>query len=389
MKHTDRRSLLALALYQLLASNRSGLFSVYLVLYLVGRGATVLQATAIFSAAYVVASLTGPAAGRWSDRVGKRRPFLLFAEAASLPFFVVIPWIASFWVAGLVFVVAETFLAVGSPALTASVADITRRGERGRGYGFLAASGAVGTMVGILIAGAVVEIFGLAALFYLVGVLMCGTILLVAFLFREGHIEPAPPRRPLREMKHIAVFSVAASVRTLGTGAVAAFYAYYASVLGASDFEVSLVAFAGFATSALVSVPLGRAVDDVGEIRGLLYGTGIAAGGLFLYLFAGTWPELVPARVVYQVGFAFMSPAMLSWVVHQAPSGRRAEYLGFFSLINSTMWSCGPVLGGVVFSATDAPGVFVFAIVMTGLSLALLYGLYGRTLPERSVAVPE
>ena len=125
VKDVDRRSLLALALYQLLASNRSGLFSVYLVLYLVQRGASVPQALAIFSAAYVVASLTGPAAGRWSDRVGKRRPFLLFAEASSLPFFVVIPWIGSFWVAGLVFVVAETLLAVGSPALTASGADLT------------------------------------------------------------------------------------------------------------------------------------------------------------------------------------------------------------------------------------------------------------------------
>ncbi len=388
VRDTDRRSLLALALYQLLASNRSGLFSVYLVLFLVGRGASVPQALAIFSAAYVVASLTGPAAGRWSDRVGKRRPFLLFAEAASLPFFVVIPWIGSFWVAGLVFVVAETLLAVGSPALNASVADITRRGERGWGYGFLAASGAMGTMVGILIAGAVVGVFGLEALFYLVGVLMCGTIVLVVFLFQEGHIEPAPPRRPLREMKDIAVFSVAASVRTLGTGAVAAFYAYYAHVLGANDFEVSLVAFAGFATSAAVSLPLGRRVDRIGEIRGLLYGTAIAAAGLLLFLIAGTWPELVPARVVYQVGFALMSPAMLSWVVRQAPSGRRAEYLGFFSLINSTMWSCGPFLGGVVFSATDAPGVFTFAIVMTCVSLALLYGLYGRTLPERAAAAP-
>ncbi len=384
----DRRSLLALALYQLLASNRSGLFSVYLGLFLISRGATVAQALAIFSVAYVIASLTGPAAGRWSDRVGKRRPFLLFAEAASLPFFVVIPWISSFWIDGAVFVVAESLLAVGSPALTASVADITRREERGWGYGFLATSGALGTMVGILLAGAVVGIFGLEALFYLVGVLMCGTVILVALLFREGHIEPAPPRRPLREMKGIAIFSVAASVRTLGTGAVALFYAIYASALGASNFEVSLVAFAGFATSAAVSLPLGRRVDRIGEIRGLLSGTGIAAGGLLLYLVAGTWPELLPARIVYQVGFALMSPAMLSWVVRQAPSGRRAEYLGFFALINSTMWSCGPFLGGLVFAATNAAGVFVFAILMTCVSLALLYGLYGRTLPAQPVASP-
>lgn len=385
----DRRSLVALAMYRLLASNRSGLFSVYFVLFLVETdGATVPQALAIFSAAYVVSSLTGPVAGRWSDRMRKRRPFLLFAEATSLPFFVLIPWIGSFWLAGAVFVLAETLLSFGAPALNASVADITRRGERGWGYGLLAASGAVGTMVGILIAGAVVGAFGLASLFDLVGILMCGTILLVIFVFREPPIEPAPPRRRLSEMRGIAVFSVAASVRTLGTGAVAAFYAYYAHALGASDFEVSLVAFAGFATSAGLSLPLGRAVDRLGEIRGLLYGTAIAAGGLGLYLVAGTWPGLIPARVAYQVGFALMSPAMLSWVALQAPNGRRAEYLGFFSLINSTMWSFGPLLGGFVIAGAGAMGLFEFAIVMTCASLALLYGLYGRTLPARPSVAP-
>ena len=384
----DRRSLLALAMYRLLASNRSGLFSVYFVLFLVENdGASVPEALAIFSAAYVVASLTGPVAGRWSDRVGKRRPFLLFAEATSLPFFVLIPWIGSFWLAGGIFVLAETILSFGAPALNASVADITRRGERGWGYGLLAASGAIGTMFGILVAGGVVEVFGLASLFDLVGVLMVGTIVLVVFLFREGHIEPAPPRRRLSEMKGIAVFSVAASVRTLGTGAVAAFYAYYAYTLGASAFQVSLVAFAGFATSALLSVPLGRAVDRLGEIRSLLYGTSVAAGGLSLYLLAGSWPGLVPARITYQVGFALMSPAMLSWVALQAPSGRRAEYLGFFSLINSTLWSCGPLLGGFVITAAGATGLFVFAILATVTSLALLYALYGRTLPARPSAV--
>ncbi len=370
-------------MYQLLASNRSGLFSVYLVLFLVQDGASVPQALALFSAAYVVASLTGPFVGRWSDRVAKRKPFLLFAEAASLPFFVAIPWIGSYWIAGGVFVLAETLLSFGAPALNASVADITGKGERGWGYGFLAMSGAVGTMFGILVAGAVVQWFGLASLFDLVGLLMCGTIICVLFLFREGRVEAAPPRRPLREMKGIAVFSVAASVRTLGTGAVAAFYAYYAHVLGASDFEMSLVAFAGFATSALVSAPLGRTVDRLGEIRALLYGTLIAAGGLVLYLVAASWPGLVPARVVYQVGFALMSPAMLSWVALQAPAGRRAEYLGFFALINSTMWSLGPFLGGIVDTDAGATGLFVFAILMTCASLALLYGLYGRRLPAR------
>ena len=86
------RTLLILSLYQMLSNNRSSLFTVFFVLYVVQKdGVSVTAALAAFSAAYVAASLTGPFAGRLSDRMGRRRLLLIVSEAASLPFFVLIP----------------------------------------------------------------------------------------------------------------------------------------------------------------------------------------------------------------------------------------------------------------------------------------------------------
>jgi MFS family permease len=386
-----RRTLLVLSVYQLLSNNRSSLFTVYFVLFMVrNEGASEAAGLVAFSAAYVISSLLGPIAGRLSDRIGRRRPLILFAEAASLPFFVLIPLVHGFLLVAAFFVVAESILSFGSTALQAFVADITTEKERGRSYGLLSAMGSAGAAAGTLVAGVVSEVFGLGAVFYMVGFLMVGTILLVIFVVPETRLPTAPGRKPIREMKDLAVFSVTTSIRTLGTGAVTAFFGTYAAILGASNFEVSLVAIAGLATTALVGTRLGRSVDRVGEIPAYIYGTVIVVGSLLIYSLSGVWTELLPARVVYAVGFALLSPAMLSWVSKMAPENRRAEYLGFFSLINSTLWSFGPIPGGLVEAAYGPLGLFGFAVITTMGSLVSVYFVYSRRkgAGARAIAVP-
>ncbi len=114
------RELVSLSLYSLLASNRGGLFIVFLPLYLVDL------------------------------------------KGATLP-------------VGL-FIAAELALAIGGPAYTAYVADVTRAGERGAGYGLLNATSSAGGVVGVILAGVVTFEFGLVALFPFVIAVMVGTL---------------------------------------------------------------------------------------------------------------------------------------------------------------------------------------------------------------------
>lgn len=338
------------------------------------------EGLAAFSAAYVSASLLGPIAGRLSDRLRRRRLFLLLGEVASLPFFVLIPIVNGFFLVSACFVVAESILSFGTTALQAFVADITREGERGRGYGFVNAVGSAGSAAGTLGAGIVAELYSLDAIFYMVGFLMAGTILLVLLAVPETKL-PIVDRKnkPLREMKGLAIFSVATSIRTLGTGAVTAFFGTYAYILGANSFEVSLVAIAGLMTTALLGTFLGRRVDMYGEIRSYIYGTVVVIFSLIVYSLASVWFQLVPARIIYAIGFALLSPAMLSWVTKIAPEDRKAEYLGFFAMINSTLWSFGPFPGGLVEDAYGPIGLFMFAIAATLVSLVSVYVIYSRT----------
>jgi MFS family permease len=386
----ERRTLVVLALYQLLASNRSGIFSVYFALFLVeDKGATIAEGLIVLSAAYVASSLLGPLAGRWSDRLGRRWPFLLAGEAGSLPLFVLVPFVPGAIASGATFIAAETVLALGAPALTAYVADVTTEGERGFGYGLLAASGGVGGLVGFLVVGLLIDRLGFAALFYFVGAVMVGTLTIIWVALPNPPGKPRTERASYRGLGPLTLYSTTVSIRALGAGAVITFYGTYAYFLGANAFDISLIAAAGLLTAAALSIPLGRAVDRTGSYRGMLVGTGVSLLSMVLYLSAGSWEALVPARVVYTLGFALMNPSMLSYVAALAPTERRAEFLGVFSLVNSTLWSLGPLAGGIALTFAGAPGLFVFALVTTATTLVALPFLERRRrAPEGGLALP-
>lgn len=383
------RELLALSLYQLLASNRSGLFFVYFPIFLVTvKGAPIATVLALVSAAFVAASLTGPLAGRWSDRLGRRRPFLLAAEAGALPIFLAIPFMPTYWAAGAAFVAAQTVLALGSPALNAYVSDLTRSNERGRGFGLLNATGFAGQVAGFVGVGLLIGRFSISVLFPFVVAVMVGSLSVVWFVVPDRRAPTTAQRVSWAEARPLLSFSIAVSIRALGIGAVGTFFGVYATTLGANGGEVALIAVAGLLTAALVSVPFGRLVDRIGEFRGIWYGTLLTLAGIILFLLSPTWVYLVPAQSTRLAGVCLLSPAMLAWVANLAPPGHRAEYLGIFGLVNSTLWSLGPLGGAVALVVAGVPGLFVFAVGTTLISLAVIEFKFIARSPTRCRGAP-
>ncbi|HEV2519341.1 MAG TPA: MFS transporter [Thermoplasmata archaeon] len=377
-------TLWTLAVYQLLASNRGGLFVVYMPLFLVeARGASDALALGLVSAGYILASLTGPVVGRWSDRLGRRKPFLLLGEIGSFPLFLAIPFLPSALACGAAFIAAQVVLSCAAPALNAFVADVSATQARGTGYGLLNATSSWGSIVGFVVAGALVLPFGPGVVFYFVAAVMVGTVLVVALWVPDLRQTPSPTRRPLREFRPVTVFAVAVSVRSLGAGAVATFYGVDAVHLGASNLDVSIIAISGLVAAGIVSIPFGRYIDRRGEIRGIFYGTMIMLAGLLFFSFATSWQWFVPGQVLRWLGFALMGPGMLAFVSRIAPTGHRAEYLGVFSLVNSTMWSAGPFLGSLSLLLGGAPLLYAVAVGTTIASIIAIEGIYrgprGRT----------
>ncbi len=367
------RTILSLALYQLLSSNRTGVFIVFLPLFLVDvRGAPVSVALVFTSAAYFGSSLIAPLAGRWSDHAGRRKPFLLGAELGALPFYLAVPFVPGYLASGTLFVLGTIVLGIGSPALNAFVADTNRTGDRGGSYGTLTAASAVGSILGFLVVASLVSRLGFGFLFYFAAAIMVGGSLFVLVVIREEGGPVERRRNPPRGVLPVVLFSSAVSIRTLGTGAVGAFLGIWALRLGANYFDVGLIAVAGLVTTALIGVTAGRQVDRRGEWGSLVLGSVITTAACLAFLFAPNWYFLLGAQSVRQLGFVLLSPAMLVWVSRIAPPNRRAEYLGLFSLINSGFWSLGPSAGALAYELGGAATVFLFSAATALLSLGAM-----------------
>ncbi|HZY70118.1 MAG TPA: MFS transporter [Thermoplasmata archaeon] len=385
-----RGELVYLSLYTLLASNRSGIFLVYFPLYLIYvDGASVPVALAVVSVAYVVANVVGPVAGRWSDRVGRRKPFLIGAEVAAFPLFAVIPFTHSVLTAGVAFAAANVALAFGAPAVNAYVADVSAEGERGRGFGLLNATGYVGGIAGFLITGVIVETVGYPVIFAFVAAVMVGTIAVATLLVPDLPLPKSPRRRPFSEYRPLLLFAVAVSIRAFGSGAVGTYYGTYATQLGASSVGVAIVAIAGLAAGAFTAIPSGRYVDRHGPVRGIAWGTLLTLVSIGIFFLAPVWEYLIPGQAVRVIGFALLNPGMLVYVARLAPEGHRAEFLGVFALINATSWSAGPLMGGLAYSIAGAPGLLAFAFGTAAVSIVLVEGLFGRVGRAPPVAEPQ
>lgn len=383
-------TLAALAVYQLLASNRGGLFLVYMPVFLVqDRGASTPLALALVSIGYIGSSLTGPIAGRWSDRLGRRKAFLLAGELGSFPLFLSIPFLPGALGAGAGFIAAQIVLSVAQPALNAFVSDVSGQAARGAGYGLLNATAAWGGIIGFVAAAVLIVPLGLNAVFYFVAAVMVGTVFVVLRWVPDLRQAPSPRRRPWREYREVTLFSTVVSVRSLGAGAIGTFYGIYAVQLGATYVDVAIIAIVGMAASGIVSLPSGRYIDRRGEIRGIFYGTLVMLVGIGFFAITSSWAWLIPGQVLRQVGFALLGPGMLSFVSRLAPVGHRAEYLGVFALINSTMWSLGPLCGSFALSVGGAPALIAFAIGTTVISVAAIEGVYRRpNRPSVAAAIP-
>jgi MFS family permease len=256
---------------------------------------------------------------------------------------------------------------------------VTSTEERGYGYGLLNATSNAGGVAGFLGAGVVTLFFGLGALVPFVLAVSLGSFSVVLLLVPDRPVPVRPSTRlSAAETRPVVAFSLAVSIRAIGSGAVATFYGYLAASLGANSFEVGLVAVAGLLTAALVSLPLGRWIDRRGEMRGIWYGTVLTLASYGIFLAATQWSETVPAQAVRNGGLSLLGPGMQTWVARVAPPDRRAECLGIFSLVNSTLWSVGPLVGAVAIALAGTFGLFAMAIGTTLVSLAVMEILYGE-----------
>jgi DHA1 family tetracycline resistance protein-like MFS transporter len=341
--------------------------------------------TLLFAIYSVAQFLFAPAMGRLADRFGRRPLLLLAMTALGLQYVVAAMAHSVAWL----FVAEAIAGASGGSivAIGAYVADITAPEKRGRVFGTIWGTSALGRMAGPLIGG-LLSSRGSRLAFWAAAVLTVFNFLQSFFLLPESL--PAESRRPLTA-KIFNPFTFVGPLRQLHVpnGLMAGFLLSICAVcaagpvsvlfmqarLGWSVKDIGLYMTLNAFATVLGQIVLTRLVAPVMDDKRSLYlAILVRSLGWFLTAFvAVSWHMY--AVLVFSVLGSVVQPLMGAFISRAVTTGEQGELQGVMTRISVVAEAIGPILGGAVFkystgtaSRFNMPGSAFFVCGLLGVA---------------------
>jgi DHA1 family multidrug resistance protein-like MFS transporter len=158
---------------------------------------------------------------------------------------------------------------------------------------------------------------------------------------------------------------------------------YFASALGASDYELGFIGASSPATGILLSAPIGMLMDRRGP-KMLLWGASILFAFVpFLYFWVSTPLQLIAVRFIHGAATAILGPVALA-VVAGWFGNRRGERMALYSSSTRVGRTLAPLLGGFLFAIPvfEPYGIDVYR------GIYLVCGLFGMGVLALTMLLP-
>jgi MFS family permease len=386
-KGLSNRELLHLSVAYLLINVGIGMAWPYLPNLIKFLGGGVL-AVGMLSILFNITSTVGQFFwGRESDKMGKRKVFVLFGVLSIGIFFLLIGFASSVLMVLLLRTLQGFFVSSQTPAISALVSEFSK--EVGSGFAFFNAFSQVGFMLGNFVGGFVSSHFPIKYVYYFSSIpIFLG--LAILFFLKEEKKNPEDLRmlmryyRPgrtffrwdqakafVKRNRNITLFSASIFISMIGSGMV---YAYLSLLVG-MRFGSSWVG-TYFGIDGLISIPLififGHLADKYGSKPILIYGLIGYMATFFLYYSATSIPILIIAAIISGSKWSSYFNSANTYVSRMSMKSERATALG---LMNSSMalgWVVGPLLGAYFISFIGLAQTMLVAIIPEIVSLGLV-----------------
>lgn len=336
-------------------------------------------------AAETTASFLKVLSGHISDRIRRRKPFVLLGYGLSSvvkPLFA----FATTWPAVLALRVIER---VGKGLRTAPrdaiVAESSEVTVRGRAFGFNRAMDGIGSMGGAVLAFLLLPVYGYRNIFliaFIPGIIAVLAILLI----REDRAPPGPAPSPsslqvsLGLLPHnLRLFIAASAVFAFGHYGYA-FLLLKALASGAPDTTALAYYVLFYGMYTICTIPAGIISDRMGRKPVIVAGYllfGLLSAGLVVV----TGPDLLPVFfALYGIFFAFVDGAQRAFIVDMAPSAIRATALGTFHTAIGLVALPGAFLAGLLWDSYGPAYTFLFGAILATMAIVLMLAVKNNRL---------
>ena len=342
---------------------------------------TVLGASAwlvglVEGSAETTASLLKVLSGYWSDKIKKRKPFVLTGYGLSTiakPLF-------AFASSGFFVLSIRVFERIGKGIRAAPrdaiIAESSDESVRGKAYGFHRAMDGVGSILGAIIAFILLPIIGFRNIFLFAFIPGVIAVFLILFIKENRSKKQVTGQEPYVKIslsklpRNLKLFIFVSSIFAIGHFGYA-FLLLKVQNIGLSDNTAVLFYVFFYIIYTIFVIPSGILSDKVGRKPVLI-------GGYILFvitsiglMFSTSFNFVLFFFIVYGIFYAMIDGVQRAFVVDLAPSELKATALGTFHTAIGIVALPSGFIAGLIWDTISPEGTFLYAILLTILALIL------------------
>lgn len=375
-------NVLVLGLVSLLTDVSSEMIYPILPLFLVGIGATGAVIGLIEGAAETTASLLKVVSGRFSDKIGKRKPFLTSGYGLSTLAKPLLFFATSYWHVFAVRVTERTGKGLRSAPRDALIADSTPREHIGKAYGLHKAMDSTGAVIGpllvlpVLLAAATVTT-DTYRLIFLIATIPAALAVLVLFLFVKEQPKKAPRAtgRILKDAHRLGrrFWALTLVVLIFFAGEISySFFVLQSQAQGMSTITTILLYALFNVIFVIVSLPSGMISDRVGRRPVLIISFVLFSLTSLVMASANGLMLLALGFVLYGVYKGTSEGAFKAFVIDLVPKDLRGTALGVYHTAVGLVMLPGGLVAGLLWDIAGGWGTFSYGIAMSTVALVLM-----------------
>ena len=326
----------------------------------------------IFAVGLVIAIIVQPVAGAISDRIrlrwGRRRPLMLVGALGAVPFLIIVGVSPHYWLLLTGFVFLQIAANTAHGPYQGVIPDQVRPDARGRASGIFGIANQVGTLLGALAAGLLLDRGLVLPAVLVVALVLCGAS---GAAWRFVQDPPAPAvapfesvfrevRQRLRELRARPAFMWLVLGRLfffMGLLAMDNFIRFFLeSGLGESDpgGKTAGVLGAVIVVAAVTSVPAGWVADRYGRLRVIGVAGAVGAVSGVLMFMSNSYGQFLIFGAILGVGLGLFIAADWAVAIDLVPDPRAAGlYMGLTNLATAGGDALATLTAGIALDALN------------------------------------